>query len=73
MLDEYLAELLAPLVELVEAQTIVATHKAPLLALVQPGDEWWQWVQGSEPLMQTGGLALVRNGIVVWARLDWMS
>ena len=39
----------------------------------QPGDEWWEWVMGTEPLMQTGGLALVRDGSIVWACNTWIS
>ncbi len=28
---------------------------------------------GTEPLMQMGGLVLVRGGGVIWARNDWIS
>lgn len=38
-----------------------------------PGDEWWEWIQGTEPLMQSGGIALVRHGKIVYARQDWIS
>lgn len=51
----------------------VLGRKPPLEALTEPGDEWRAWVGGTEPLMQTGGLALVRRGRVVWARQDWIS
>jgi hypothetical protein len=39
----------------------------------QPGDSWWEWVEGTERLMQTGGLAVVRNGTIVWATMTWIS
>jgi hypothetical protein len=51
----------------------IARRRLELEALMQPGDEWWRWVSGTEPLMQEGGLALVRCGCVVWARRDWIS
>lgn len=44
-----------------------------LEALAQPGDCWWEWIQGEIPLMQSGGLALVRAGKIVWATLAWIS
>lgn len=46
---------------------------AMLKAKMLPGDEWWEWVMGTEPLMQMGGIALVRCGQVIWARNDWIS
>jgi hypothetical protein len=39
----------------------------------EPGDSWWEWVQGTEPLRQTGRLAVVRNGTIVWATRTWIS
>ena len=51
----------------------IALRKPPLEALMGPGDEWWRWVSGTEPLMQEGGLALIRRGRTVWARQDWIS
>jgi hypothetical protein len=72
-LDEYFAERM----ELVRrgrvAQSAIGRDKADLEARAQPSDEWWEWVMGTEPLMQMGGLALVREGGVVWARNDWIS
>jgi hypothetical protein len=72
-LDEYFAEGM----ELVRrgrvAQTTIDSDRAQLEARAQPGDEWWEWVMGTEPLMQMGGLALVRVGEVAWARNDWIS
>ncbi len=77
-LDDYLAEQWTPIArrsaDPAEAiRLLVAAKKPPLEALAGPGDEWWAWVAGSEPLMQSGGLALVRSGAVVWAREDWIS
>ena len=46
---------------------------APLEARWKIGDQWWEWVSGTEPLMQMGGIALVRDGIIVYAGLTWMS
>jgi hypothetical protein len=76
-LDQYITKQLAPLLrhvpQGVSVRELIASKKTPLEALMQPGDEWWQWVSGTEPLMQLGGLALVRAGAIVWARLDWIS
>jgi hypothetical protein len=55
------------------AQSVIDHNRAELEARAQPGDEWWEWVMGTAPLMQMGGLALVRGGEVVWARNDWIS
>jgi hypothetical protein len=72
-LDEYFAQY----VDLVRkgrvAQSALDRDRAQLEARTQPGDEWWEWVLGTEPLMQQGGLALVRGGRVIWARQDWIS
>jgi hypothetical protein len=37
------------------------------------GDSWWEWVLGTQPLSQMGGLALVRDGKIVWATMTWIS
>jgi hypothetical protein len=42
-----------------------------LMAL--PGDEWWEWFMGDNRLGGFGGIALVRNGDIVWASNDWVS
>ena len=72
-LDEYFAESM----ELVRrgrlAQAAVDRNRAELEARAQLGDEWWEWVMGTVPLMQMGGLAIVRDGKLVWARNDWIS
>ena len=52
---------------------VVDEKKGSLEALMEPGDEWYEWVGGSQPLMQVGGLALVRKGLVIWARQEWIS
>jgi hypothetical protein len=72
-LDEYFAESM----ELVRrgrvAQSAIDRNRKELEARAQPNDEWWEWVMGTEPLMQMGGIALVRDGAIVWARNDWIS
>jgi hypothetical protein len=83
VLDEYLADRYLPVAKRASAEHAISVAEAtrvwveakkpPLEAIQQPGDEWWEWLQGSEPLMQMGGLALVRSGAVVWASMDWMS
>ena len=42
------------------------------LTLFAEGDEWWEWQWGKkmQPFSE-GGLALVRDGKVVWADADW--
>lgn len=72
-LDDYLIESvrlarkgLIPLSE-------IESRRSELEKRMQAGDEWWEWVAGSEPLMQMGGIALVRSSAVIWARMDWIS
>jgi hypothetical protein len=72
-LDEYFAERLEWVRRGHIAQSAVDQDRAQLEARAQSGDGWWEWLLGSEPLMQMGGLALVRGGQVVWARNDWIS
>ncbi len=74
MLDEYFGERLEWVRKGRIAQSAVEQDRVRLEARAQPGgDEWWEWVMGTEPLMQMGGLALVRGGCIVWARNDWIS
>jgi hypothetical protein len=77
VLDRYLAKQYAPVArqaDLAEVpRELIAEKKAPLEVMMEPGDEWWVWVVGTETLMQFGGLALVRAGAVVWASRDWIS
>lgn len=77
VLEEYLAEQWAPIARRGGGPDaladLVAMKKAPFDALARPGDEWWTWISGTEPLMQMGGLALVRAGKIIWARQDWIS
>jgi hypothetical protein len=72
-LDEYFAESLECVRSGRLAQSAVDADRAALEALAGPGDEWWEWLLGTEPLRQLGGLVLVRDGRVAWARLDWIS
>jgi hypothetical protein len=72
-LDEYFAEGMELIRRGRIAQSAIDRDRAQLEARRQAGDEWWEWVMGTEPLMQMGGLALVRDGEVVWARNDWIS
>jgi hypothetical protein len=51
----------------------IQTVKDGLNNRALPGDEWWEWIQGPERLMQTGGIALVRAGTVIYARQCWIS
>jgi len=72
-LDEYYLESM----DLVQKGRIekaaLEKDRAELEARAQSGDEWWEWLVGTEPLRQMGGLALVRNGSINWARNDWIS
>jgi hypothetical protein len=72
-LDEYFAETIELARRGRVAQSVIDRNRAALDGRAQPGDEWWEWVMGTQPLMQIGGLALVRDGGVVWARNDWIS
>ena len=56
-----------------EIEQQIEQSKASLGARAMPGDEWWEWVSGTEPLMQSGGLALVRSGRIVYAEQHWIS
>ena len=39
----------------------------------RPGDTWQEWVQGTEPSMQQGGLAVIRDEEIVWATMTRIS
>ena len=56
-----------------EIEQQIERYKASLSARAIPGDEWWEWVSGTEPLMQSGGLALVRSGQIVYAEQHWIN
>jgi hypothetical protein len=51
----------------------IESHKNSLAARALPGDCWWEWVEGTERLMQSGGIALVRNGRIIYAYQSWIS
>lgn len=72
-LDEYFAERAEGVRKGYLSQAAVDRDRVQLEARAQAQDEWWEWVLGTEPLMQMGGLAVVRCGSVVWARNDWIS
>ena len=78
-LEQYFADQVAVLGPTPNPKTVASIRqrceeiRGELEELAQPGDCWWEWVQGDEPLMQSGGLALVRSGRIVWAKLDWIS
>jgi hypothetical protein len=72
-LDEYFAERTEWVRKGYITKAAVDQDRAYLEVRAQPQDEWWEWGLGTEPLMQMGGLALVRCGNVVWARDDWIS
>lgn len=72
-LDEYFVEHADWVRRGLITQAAVDANRANLESLARPGDQWWTWVIGTQPLMQMGGLALVRNGNIEWARDDWIS
>jgi hypothetical protein len=72
-LDEYVAEREEWVCKGYTTRSAVDCDRARLEERTQPHDQWWEWVLGTEPLMQMGGIALVRYGQVVWARNDWIS
>ena len=78
-LDEYFANQVAQLGQNPNPDTVARIRerceeiRCELEALARPDDSWWEWIQGDEPLMQSGGLALVRSGQIVWAALWWIS
>lgn len=51
----------------------LTAFKHQLQELEAPGDTWREWLQGTEPHMQSGGLALMRNEKIVWAVQTWIS
>jgi hypothetical protein len=72
-LSEYFAFYLERAIERGRDTSDIERTIAELEARAQDGDEWWEWIMGDEPLMQMGGLALVRNGRVVWTDTGWIS
>jgi hypothetical protein len=51
----------------------IAQRRAILEGIEASGGQWWEWVHGNVPQMQSGGLALVREGRIVWATMTWIS
>jgi hypothetical protein len=51
----------------------IETYGRRLTALMQPGDELWEWRIGTEQFASTGGFAILRNGEIVWADSTWRS
>jgi len=72
-LDEYFAESLGRVQAGQLARSAIDSDRAQLEARARPQDHWWTWLLGTEPLRQIGGLALVRDGRIIWARSDWIS
>jgi hypothetical protein len=72
-LNEYFADNMELVRKGRVAKSAIDRNREDLEARAHPGDEWWEWVIGTEPLMQMGGLVLVRDGRIVWARNDWIS
>lgn len=54
-------------------RSAIDQDRLELEARWQAGDEWREWLMGTQPLRQIGGLALVRGGRIAWARHDWFS
>jgi hypothetical protein len=51
----------------------VEERAAKVAAKLQPGDELWEWHQRGGPFSSSGGLAVLRGGVVVeWWR-EWVS
>ncbi len=72
-LDEHFAEWREAIARGTADQSAMDATKANYESHAQPGDQWWEWVQGNVALMQMGSIALVRGGVVVWARNTWIS
>jgi hypothetical protein len=72
-LDEYFAERCEWVRRGHVPQSAVDRDRAQLEGRAQHGDEWWECLLGTQPLMQMGGLALIRSGHIVWVRQDWIS
>jgi hypothetical protein len=79
-LDHYINEQLRELsshnnspARLADARQRLQSFVQKIEGYAEPDDVWWEWVQGTEQLMQTGGLAVVRNGTIVWATMTWIS
>ena len=51
----------------------VEERAAQVAAKLQPDDELWEWHQKGGPFSSSGGLAIIRDGVVVdWWR-EWVS
>src|SRR5690242_15632723 len=74
--DEQVAELAAANndpEEIAEARSRMEGFVQSIRHHAAAGDACWEWVSGTEPLMQSGGLAVVRNGKIVWGTMTWIS
>jgi hypothetical protein len=58
-----------------ERRKLVRDEMQVLQSMAQAGDEWWLWTDRLDVPegMQCGGIALVRDGEVVWAKQTWLS
>lgn len=70
-LDEYFAESDDWVRKGQIAQAAIAQDRAQLEARAARDDHWWE--RGLAPGPWVGGIALVRDGRVVWARDDWIK
>jgi hypothetical protein len=73
-LDEHFADSIERVQRGLLKREHIDSRRAALDAIAaEKGGEWWEWIQGNEPQMQSGGIALVRDGQILWAALGWIS
>jgi hypothetical protein len=54
-------------------QKKLTDYREQLGELMRDGGELWEWLTGTHAFAQAGGLAVVRDGVIVWASSDWRS
>jgi hypothetical protein len=52
---------------------VMEARKSELAAVMQVGDELWEWKAGPHDFAEHGGLVVLRQAQVVWSSMDWKS
>ena len=74
-LDEHFADWVPPgLAERDERiRQVMERRRQELAAVMQEGDELWEWKAGPHVFAEHGGLVVLREGQTIWSSLDWKS
>jgi hypothetical protein len=73
-LDGYLHRMYSPkrLDRSARAREGLERDRTEIQAVLEEGDELWTWQESNEPTT-CGGLAIRRDGVMVYVWIDWFS